>query len=123
MLLNDDVRHEPIELGSCAAFGYEADDHWARIPKGWSWTEVVGVVTDTQDRVYVFNRGEHPVMIFARDGAFIRSWGEGLFVRPHGIFIGPEEGVYCIDDLGHTVRKFTPEGRLLLTLGNGQPSD
>jgi hypothetical protein len=43
-------------------------------------------------------------------------WG-GLFTRPHGITIGPDDSVYCVDDLDHTVRKFTPEGRLLMTLG------
>src|SRR5262249_11013721 len=55
---------------------------------------------------------------------FRGSWGEGLFARPHGLFIGADDAVYCTDDLGHTVRKFTPDGRLLLTLGvRGQPSD
>ena len=38
--------------------------------------------------------------------------------------IGPDDSVYCTDDLRHTVRKFTPDGRLLLTLGpSGWPSD
>jgi streptogramin lyase len=47
-----------------------------------------------------------------------------LFTRPHGILIGPDDAVYCTDDLDHTVRKFTPEGRLLLTLGtSGKSSD
>ena len=86
--------------------------------------EAVAVAADAQDRVLVFNRGEHPVMVFDRDGRFLRSWGEGLFARPHGIFIGPDDTVYCTDDLDHTVRKFTPDGRLLLTLGtSGKPSD
>jgi len=108
----------------CREFGYEADDHWAKLPAGWSWTEVVAVATDAQDRAYVFNRGEHPVIVFDRDGNFLRSWGEGLFARPHGIFIGPDDSVYCTDDLDHTVRKFTPDGKLLLTLGtSGEPSD
>ena len=63
-------------------------------------------------------------MVFDRDGAFQTSWGEGVFTRPHGIFIGPDDAVYCTDDCGHTVRKFTPDGRMLLTLGvSGQPSD
>jgi DNA-binding beta-propeller fold protein YncE len=32
--------------------------------------------------------------------------------------------VYCVDDSDHTVRKFTPEGKLLFTLGtSGQRSD
>jgi DNA-binding beta-propeller fold protein YncE len=46
-----------------------------------------------------------------------------LFVRPHGLFIGPDDTVYCTDDRGHTVRAFTPQGRLRLTLGTGSPSD
>ncbi|MEX0641113.1 MAG: peptidyl-alpha-hydroxyglycine alpha-amidating lyase family protein, partial [Pirellulales bacterium] len=47
-----------------------------------------------------------------------------LFARPHGIAIGPDGAVYCTDDLDHTVRKFTADGRLLLTLGtSGRPSD
>ncbi|MDB5348792.1 MAG: hypothetical protein JWN86_39 [Planctomycetota bacterium] len=103
---------------------FEADDHWAKLPPGWSWVETTAVATDDQDRVYVFNRGEHPVIVLDREGGFLHSWGEGMFARPHGIFIGPDNAVYCTDDLDHTVRKFTLEGRLLLTLGtSGRPSD
>jgi DNA-binding beta-propeller fold protein YncE len=110
--------------GSCLDFGYQADDHWAKLPTGWTWIEVAAVAVDRQDHVFVFNRGEHPVMIFARDGTLQNSWGEGQFARPHGIFIGPDDAVYCTDDLDHTVRKFTHDGKLLMTLGTrGQHSD
>jgi DNA-binding beta-propeller fold protein YncE len=85
---------------------------------------VAGVATDSRDRVYVFNRGEHPVMVFDRDGTFLTSWGEGLFARPHGIVVGPDDAVYCTDDLGHSVRKFTADGRLLSSLAvSGTTSD
>lgn len=105
-------------------FRYEALADWPRLPGGWSFVEVAGVATDSRDRVYVFNRGEHPVMVFDRDGNFITSWGEGVFQRAHGIAIGPDDAVYCTDDLDHTVRKFTTDGKLLLTLGtSGRPSD
>ena len=108
----------------CREFGFQANDRWAQAPAGWDWVEVAGVAADKQDRVYVFSRSNHPVMVFDRSGAFLSSWGEGLFTRPHGIFIGPDDAVYCTDDCGHTVRKFTPNGRLLLTLGvSGKPSD
>ena len=108
----------------CRAFGYEADDCWAKLPAGLGWPEVAAVATDSRDRVYVFNRGAHPVMVFDREGNFLFSWGSGLFVRAHGIFIGPDESVYCTDDSDHTVRKYTPDGRLLLTLGtSGKPSN
>jgi DNA-binding beta-propeller fold protein YncE len=109
--------------GDCREYGYGADDHWAKLPSGWGWPEVAGVATDSRDRVFVFNRGEHPVVVFDRDGTFLSSWGEGLFARPHGLTVGPDDSVYTCDDLGHTVRKFTPDGRLLMTLGTGQPSD
>jgi DNA-binding beta-propeller fold protein YncE len=105
-------------------FRYRAKADWARWPKGWQVPEVVGVATDSRERVFVFYRGEHPVSVFDREGAFLFSWGEGHFNRPHGITIGPDDSVYCADDFDHTVRKFTPEGKLLLTLGtSGQPSD
>jgi len=103
---------------------YDADDHWAKLPPGMGWIEVVGVAADSRDRVFVFCRGDHPLMIFDRDGTFLASWGEGLFKRPHGITIGPDDAVFCTDDHDHTVRKFAREGTLLLTLGtSGKPSD
>src|SRR4051794_1204918 len=108
----------------CRRFGYEADDRWAKLPPGLRWTEVPAVATDSRDRVFAFSRAENLVVVFDRDGSFLTSWGEGLFVRPHGICVGPDDSVYCSDDLDHTVRKFTPDGRLLMTLGErGKPSD
>jgi DNA-binding beta-propeller fold protein YncE len=110
--------------GSCRDFGYDANDHWHQLPAGWSWAEVAAVASDSRDRVFVFNRSDHPLIIFDRDGSFLGSWGEGLFPCPHGITIGPDDAVYCTDDFDHTVRKFSPEGKLLLTLGvSGKPSN
>ena len=109
---------------TCQDFGYDPDDHWAKLPAGWDWREVAGVATDSKDRVYVFNRGEHPLLVFAPDGTFLASWGEGVFTRPHGITVGADDSVYCTDDSDHTVRKFAPDGTLLLTIGtSGKPSD
>ncbi|HET6880714.1 MAG TPA: peptidyl-alpha-hydroxyglycine alpha-amidating lyase family protein [Pirellulales bacterium] len=110
-------------LATARRQGYEPNDCWARLPTGYRWSEVAAVAVDSQDRVFVFNRGERPLMIFDSDGGFLSAWGEGVFVRPHGLTIGPDGAVYCTDDGDHTVRKFTPEGRLLMTLGtSGQRS-
>jgi DNA-binding beta-propeller fold protein YncE len=107
-----------------APFRYEAREDWAQLPDGWSFGEVVGVATDSRDRVFVYSRSDHPLTVFDRDGKFLRSWGEGTFVRPHGIHIGPDDAVFTTDDRDHSVRKFTSEGRLLLTLGTcGVASD
>lgn len=114
---------ETLDTG-CLRYGYTADDHWARLPAGRSWTEVAGVATDSRDRVFVFARDSHAVLVFDRDGTFLRSWGEDVFTRPHGISIGPDDAVYCTDDSDHTVRKFSPDGTLLMTLGtSGRPAD
>jgi hypothetical protein len=105
-----------IRLGS-GDFSYEVIVDWAELPEGWSFLEVADVAVDSEDRVYVFNRGEHPMIVFDPDGNFLASWGEGLFKRPHGLTIGPDDTLYCVDDVGHRVKKFTPEGHELMTLG------
>ncbi|HUY33778.1 MAG TPA: peptidyl-alpha-hydroxyglycine alpha-amidating lyase family protein [Pirellulales bacterium] len=113
----------PLIVGA-GDFRYQVQPGWEQLPPGWSFVEVAGVATDSQDRVYVFNRGERPVIVFDRDGRFLASWGEGLFQRPHGIAMGPDGAVYCTDDLGHVVHKFTTDGKLLLSLGtSGRPSE
>jgi len=104
------------EIGS-GDYVYEISADWAKLPQGWTFHEVVDVAVDSKDRVYVFNRGEHPLMIFDREGNFITSWGEGRFRRPHGITIAADGMLYCADDHAHVIYKFTPEGKLLMTLG------
>src|SRR5262249_45167455 len=103
---------------------FEVCEDWGMLPDGRRFVEVAGVAIDSHDRVFVFSRGDHPVIIFDREGRFIGSWGEDRFVRPHGITIGPDDAVYCTDDLDHTVKKFTPTGILVQVLGqSGCPSD
>ena len=104
-------------------FRYEQLDDWAKLPSGWSFNEVGAVGVDQQDNVYVFNRGEHPMMVFDRDGNFLRAWGEGLFPRAHGLHMAPDGTVFLTDDGDHTVRQCTLDGKVLLTLGTpGKPA-
>jgi DNA-binding beta-propeller fold protein YncE len=91
---------------------------WGRLPEGFRYVEAAGVAVDRHDNVFVFNRGEHPVIVFDREGSFLRSWGEGQVRRAHGITIGPDDSVWLTDDGQHTIRQFTPEGKLLLTIGD-----
>jgi glucose/mannose transport system permease protein len=58
---------------------YEVIEGWEQLPDGWSFVEVAGVAVDSQDRVYVFNRGEHPMIVFDKEGKFLNAWGEGVF--------------------------------------------
>jgi DNA-binding beta-propeller fold protein YncE len=75
--------------------------------------------------VYLFTRRDPAVLVYECDGRFAGSWGEGAFTeRTHGITIGPDDSVYCVDDADHSVRKFTTAGAPLLTLGTpGHASD
>ena len=103
---------------------YQVVQGWDRLPAGWSYVEAAAVATDSRDRVYVFNRGEHPVIVYDREGKFLGSWGEGVFTNAHGATVGSDDSVYLTDNYDHTVRKFTPEGKLLLTIGTKDtPSD
>jgi DNA-binding beta-propeller fold protein YncE len=104
-------------------FSFELVAEWEQLPPGWTHGDVAGVATDSQDRVYVFNRSEHPVIVYDADGRFLKSWGEGVFTRPHGITIH-DDVVYCADDTDHTVRALSLDGELKWTLGTlNQPSD
>lgn len=102
---------------------YRVVEDWAKLPDGWELMDVAAVAVGEKDRVYVFNRGEHPMIVFEADGTFVKSWGEGVFSRAHGIHVGPDGMLYCTDDGDHTVRKCTPDGKVVLEIGiPGQPA-
>ena len=106
----------PTILGS-GEHRYRVVENWAKLPDGWSLTDVASVAVDSKDRIYVFNRGAHPMVVFDREGNFLRSWGEGLFNRAHGLHIDADDNLYCTDDGDHTVRKCSTDGKVLLTIG------
>jgi hypothetical protein len=102
---------------------YRVVESWAKLPDGWELMDVGAVAVDSKDRVYVFNRGAHPMIVFDREGNFLKSWGEGVFKRAHGLHIDRDDTLYCTDDGDHTVRKCTTDGEILLTLGvPGEPA-
>jgi DNA-binding beta-propeller fold protein YncE len=109
-------------LGS-GQFRYELVEGWGKLPDGWTYKEAAAVGVDKKDQVYVFTRGEHPIIVFDREGNFLKSWGEGTFKRAHGITMGPDDTIYCTDDGDHTVRKCTLDGKVLFMLGiPGKPA-
>jgi hypothetical protein len=121
--MNDQAIAEDDGIVGYGKFRYRVEDDWAKLPEGRDFLEVADIGVDRQDRVYVFNRGEHPMMIFDRDGNFLRSWGEGLFPHAHGVDMGPDDSIYLTDDGDHTVRKCTLAGKVLLEIGvPGKPA-
>ena len=99
-------------------YRYRVDDRWAKLPPGQEFNaDVAAVGVDAQDRVYAFNRGAHPMVVLDREGNFLRSWGERVFRRAHGVHVAPDDTLWLTDDGDHTVRHCTLDGKVLLTIG------
>ncbi len=105
-------------------YTYDVIENWAKLPSGWSFGAVSAAAVDSQDRVYVFQRKEPPILVFDRDGNFLNSWGNGAITFAHGIYIGPDDILYLTDRDDHLALKFTLDGRPIQILGDrGKYSD
>jgi DNA-binding beta-propeller fold protein YncE len=97
---------------------------WPVLPASLKFGPVSAVATDSQDRVYVLQRAQPPVLVFDQTGKFLRSWGKGLTKNPHGLRIDHANHVWITDTGRHLVMKFDTKGKLLLSLGkNNQAGD
>jgi DNA-binding beta-propeller fold protein YncE len=68
--------------------------------------------------VYLLCRGDHPVMVYDRDGHFLDAWGQGRFsYRTHGMYMGPDDALFIVDDSNHSAGRYTLDGKLLFELG------
>ena len=102
--------------------GYRVDADWPSLPSGTHFAEVSAAAVDDDGNIYIFHRGEEPVMVFSREGKLLRSFGKGLFDSPHGLRIDPEGNLWAADSGSHIVVKLSPQGRVLMVLGRrGQP--
>lgn len=121
---------------------YEPVPGWAKIPHGIWLREATSVAVDSRDRVYVFNRGNVPVLVFDPDGNLVDQWGtddpnadvrisvdpygnalqfwNNWFKRPHGIFCDHRDNLWLVDDVGNQIHKHDVTGRRLLTIGTGE---
>lgn len=93
-------------------------DFAAKDPKEWGGT-TTWVAADGKGTVAVMVRVPPYIRFFTTDGAPIRQWGDKeLFTgEAHSVHFGPDGSVWATDSVDHTVRKFSPTGQLLLTLG------
>jgi hypothetical protein len=96
---------------------YVVDPAWPHLPSGMRWGHVPGLAVDATDNVYVFTRAEPPVQVFSSTGKFLRGWAQKEIKSAHHIRIDHEGNVWVADVGDHVVHKYTPEGKLLMTLG------
>jgi peptidylamidoglycolate lyase len=112
---------------------YQVVHGWPRLPDGYIMGHVTGVDIGSHNRVFVFHRADRfermsePVArttllcIDGASGETLWSWGDGLFLLPHGLTIDHEDNIW-VTDCGHRLMKFSPGGELLLTIGDAEVS-
>ena len=104
-------------------YQYELVENFAKLPEGESFGLISRLTTDSQGRLFVFQRKDPAVLIFDRDGNFVKSWGHGEFKRAHGFKI-VDDLVYVTDQTDNVAMIYTLDGKLIKQLGTrGQASD
>ncbi len=115
---------DPAQMEDAPPLGYTAVPHGLQIPANIEMGAPSSVVWTPKNTLLIFNRGPHPLLEFNPDGSFVRAFGEGEYVRPHGMRLDPEGNIWTTDVNGHTVRKLNQDGEVLMTLGtHGQPGE
>jgi peptidylglycine monooxygenase len=105
------------------SYVYDVVRPWGELPAGRTFGLISHVAADSRDRVYFYQRKDPPVLVFDRDGHFLDGWGDGRLRDAHGIYVGPDDHVYVCNRDEHEVLKLTPEGRIVLALGQrGRPA-
>ena len=98
---------------------YTYHENWAGLDCDYHEGWISGVACDSQDRVFVYSRSAKTLNVYDPEGNHVATWGEGI-LQPncaHGIFIDKEDNVFVTDATDHAVYKFSPYGKLLLSLG------
>ena len=126
--------HSPNDLPN----PYSPGMKFGELPNGRTWGSTAGISIGPDGNIWTYDRcganmctGSNlaPILEFDPSGKLLRSFGAGMFVQPHGIFADRDGNVWVTDDLakdgkGQQVFKFSPDGRVLLTLGKaGEAGD
>ncbi|XP_056323213.1 NHL repeat-containing protein 3-like [Danio aesculapii] len=105
---------------------YKLDLSWPKYPEYFTGQVFAVAVNHLAGLVYVAQRGENvpKVLVFSTDGEFLQAWNSSTLEMPHGIFLADAstEPTLWVTDVGngpfgHTVKQYSPSGKLLQVLG------
>ena len=97
---------------------WEVERPFGRFQPSFDPGNVSHVAVDSHDRVYLYGRGNPPVVVTDADGEVVDTWGDDLLLDAHGIYIAPDDRVFLVDRDAHEVLVFELDGTLLMRLGN-----
>ena len=78
-----------------------------------------GVAVHPSGDIYVLHRGTKPMVVFGADHKFKRAFGEGLYKVAHGLRIDKKGNIWTTDNQSNLIRKFSPDGKILLEINEG----
>lgn len=110
---------------------YRTARDWGKPAGGAPWAAVTAIEVAKDGSIYVIHRcnenscagrTEPPILKFDASGRLLKSWGEGMFIFPHGATVDRDGNLWVTDQQvrdgkGQQVFKFSPEGKVLMTLG------
>lgn len=107
---------------------YEFVENWPNIPNEASFGQVVEIIVDSQDRVFIFHRAETSPMIFTKEGEYLGTWEPNDHWKDiHGVTIATDDdGEYLIvvDRDRHLVSRCDLDGNVAWSIGNkDQPGE
>jgi peptidylamidoglycolate lyase len=99
-----------------AASGWESAP-WGKLPAGLEWEAASQVSTTPEGQIVVLRRANPFFVVLTPAGDVVRTWGENLFRLAHGLRIDRKGFLWVTDNTDNVVQKYSPDGTLLLTLG------
>lgn len=113
---------------------YQLVENWPQLPPGYILGNPTGIGIDSNQNIFIFHRAgrEWPLiksmpgsyisaktilMLDRYSGKILNSWGDNLFIMPHGLTVDWNNNVWVTDVGLHQVFKFSHDGKLLMKLG------
>ena len=125
-----------LNMGTSMNNPYRMVPNWPKLAeKGIKPGAGIGIIPDGKGGIWALHRSEPPIIKVDSDGNVVQSWGNNMFASPHG-FCRDRDGNFWAGDGGpfndppaaqlaeikaksFRIHKFSPEGKLLLTIGKG----
>jgi len=122
------LKPQPPRTTSTMANPYTIVPAWPTLNPGMKWAGAIGIIPDGKGGTWMHYRSEPPIVHFGASGKIVKTFGDGMFVQAHG-FCQDKQGNFWAGDSGpfqddpktagrgYQIFKYSPDGKLLLTLG------